>query len=288
MMAQRTINLDQKTMALSFTWVRIPVVVRPYFFVTAILFYSCSNDSVEPVDCDLSDLAIVADGQNPTSCTALDGSITGTASGGDEPYKFALNTGAFGASPVFNNLGGGDYLVRVRDKNGCERSFQVNLQIPGLDALTALANGQADTQCVGGNGSVTVEASGGTAPYQYKIGTGAFGDEPTFTGLNPGNYTIEVKDASDCTFTKSVVVSRGDSQTSLDNDIKPIIESNCAITNCHNGSEPPNLTIESNIITHAQTIKQLTQSGSMPREGSLTAAEKALIACWVDDGAKSN
>lgn len=270
----------------------VPLRVRPSFFVllSAISMFnvSCTNDTPEPVDCSLSDLAIEAVGQDPTSCVANDGSITCTATGGDGPYKFSINTGSFSSSPVFNNLGGGDYLVNVMDKNGCKRSFQMLLQIPSLDALAATATGQEDTQCIGGNGSVTVEASGGTAPYQYKIGTGSFIDTPTFNGLASGNYTIAVKDATECTFTKGVIVPRGDSQTSLDNDVKPIIETKCAITNCHNGSEPPNLTMNSNIITHAQTIKSLTQSGAMPREGSISDTQKAIIACWVDDGAKNN
>src|SRR5688572_19287374 len=107
-------------------------VLRHLIIVLIMLFYGCAKDSEPvPVDCDLSDLGIEATGQNPTGCSANDGSITASATGGTEPYKFAINTGAFGTSPVFNNLGGGNYVVLVKDKNECVRSVEVLLQLPG-------------------------------------------------------------------------------------------------------------------------------------------------------------
>ncbi|MFM7510308.1 MAG: hypothetical protein ACKO33_00865 [Bacteroidota bacterium] len=38
----------------------------------------------------------------------------------------------------------------------------------------------------------------------------------------------------------------------------------------------------------ASQIKSSVVSGSMPRNGTLTAAEKSIITCWVDNGAKNN
>jgi len=254
-----------------------------------VFYLGCStSDEPKPVDCDLSNLSIVAVGENPTTCSASNGSIVATAAGGDEPYKFAINTGSFGSSPAFNNLGGGIYTVRVKDKNGCENFTEVLLQIPGADPLTATANSMDDTECVSNNGSIEVVASGGTPPYQYKFGTSAFGDVSIFNGLAPGNYSLAVKDATDCVFTKGTSVAKGDSQTSLAADIEPIIDSKCAITDCHNGNQSPDLRSASAIISNASQIRSLTQSGAMPENGSLTSSQKSLIACWVDEGAKNN
>jgi len=252
-------------------------------------FTGCSSgDEPEPFDCTASDLDLIANGQNPTSCTANDGTITATASGGKEPYTFAINTGSFGTSATFNNLGGGSFIVRVKDKNNCEKSIELVLMIPGANPLTATISPVEDTECVGNNGSLEVIASGGQPPYQYKIGTGTFSDAAIFSGLAPGNYSIGVKDAAGCVITKGATVGKGDTQTSLAFDVKPIIETKCAITNCHNGSRSPDLTSPSSIISHASQIKGLTQSGAMPKNGSLSPSQKALIACWVDEGAKNN
>jgi hypothetical protein len=257
--------------------------------VSTMLFAGCGGSDEPPkIDCSKSDLAVTFESANPESCTVVDGSIIATATGGKAPYTYALNAGSFSSTSNFSNLSGGDYIIRVRDKNGCTiESETIELRIPGSD-LTADASAEADTECVGNNGSVTVNATGGTTPYQYKLNNGAFGASETFGSLAPGNYTVTVKDADGCLFPKPVNVLRGDTGTSLEDEIMPIIETKCAVSGCHNGSQSPNLTTAANVRSNATAIKTQTQSGAMPQEGSITAAQKALIACWVDDGAKNN
>lgn len=261
------------------------------FFSSVFLLYliSCSgSDEPKPVDCTLSDLGLTANGQNPTSCSANDGTITAIAVGGDQPYKFAINTGSFSATSIFTSLSGGDYIIRVKDKNGCETSTDVLLEIPGENPLTATTISLEDTECVGNNGSIEILASGGVPPYLYRIGTSAFVDVSIFNNLAPGNYSVAVKDAAECIFTKGALVAKGLTSTSLADDVEPIIDLECAISGCHNGTQSPDLRSSASIISHASQIKSVTQSGAMPRNGSLTSSQKALIACWVDDGAKNN
>jgi hypothetical protein len=264
-------------------------VVSLLIYVSIVLYAGCSgSDDPGKVDCSTSDLALTFDSTDPESCVLTNGTITVVPAGGKEPYTFALNAGAFGATSQFTQLSAGDYIVRVKDKNGCMvETDEIQLRIPGGD-LTATASAEPDTECVGNNGTITITAAGGTQPYTYKIGTGAFGTNAAFTSLAPGNYTVTVQDAEGCLFPKPATVSRGDTGTSLSGDIQPIINTNCAIPNCHNGSQSPNLSSLSGIRSNAAGIKAQTQSGAMPKEGSITAAEKALIACWVDDGAKDN
>lgn len=51
--------------------------------------------------------------------------------------------------------------------------------------------------CNGSNdGSITVDASGGVAPYGYSIDGIEFQSENTFSGLAPGTYTIIIKDSN--------------------------------------------------------------------------------------------
>jgi hypothetical protein len=261
-----------------------------YFLVLTILFMKCANEQEPmPVDCSLSSLAIaIKDQEDPTSCAAQDGSILVTVSGGATPYQFSLNGGTFGSDSLFEDLGGGNFIVRVRDKQGCERSVPVTLTVPGVDPLTASVAVTPDTECFGNNGSVEVEPSGGDPPYTFKLGGGAFVSNPVFTGLGPGNYFITVKDDASCEISVNATVLEGDSQTSLSDDVEPIIDSKCATPVCHGGSQSPNLISSQNIISNAQAIKRETQSGNMPRNGTLTGEQKALIACWVDEGAKDN
>ncbi len=260
----------------------------------SLVFYNGCSGEDEPaeIDCSKSDLAVTFESDDPESCIVVNGSITAVATGGKEPYTYALNAGTFGPNAVFTQLSAGDYILRVKDKNGCiVQSAEIQLRIPGND-LNVTAVTEPDTECLGNTGSITVTATGGTEPYQYKIGTGAFGDITTFGSLPTGNHTVTVKDAAGCLFPKAVFVGRGDTGTSLADEIMPIIQTKCAITNCHNGSQEPNFSSPANVRTHAAKIKQLTQSGEMPKSGSaggsLSASQKALIACWVDDGAKDN
>jgi hypothetical protein len=56
------------------------------------------------------------------------------------------------------------------------------------------------------NGSITVSASGGTAPYLYKINNGTYGITSTFTGLAAGTYSVTVKDSKGILSTINVII----------------------------------------------------------------------------------
>jgi gliding motility-associated-like protein len=55
-------------------------------------------------------------------------------------------------------------------------------------------------------GSITINATGGLAPYTYSINGGAFQSSNLFTGLTQGAKTITIKDAFCGTLTKTVIV----------------------------------------------------------------------------------
>ena len=75
-------------------------------------------------------------------------------------------------------------------------------------------------------------------------------------------------------------------------NVNPIIQSTCATDfTCHgagsaNGPGP--------LLTYAQisgaraAIKVAVGNGTMPKTGSLTAAQKSTIICWVDAGGPNN
>lgn len=57
------------------------------------------------------------------------------------------------------------------------------------------------------NGKISVMASGGTAPYKYKLGDGVWQSEGVFNLLVGGTYIIRVKDASGCVAQISVTLT---------------------------------------------------------------------------------
>lgn len=66
-----------------------------------------------------------------------------------------------------------------------------------LDALKISSLSQSHCTLPGvSDGTITIQATGGTQPYQYSIDNGAtWQDTGVYTGLAPGNYQVKVKDA---------------------------------------------------------------------------------------------
>ncbi len=147
------------------------------------------------------------------------GSATLTAGGGTTPYQYALGSGTYGSSNVFNGLAAGTYTLNVKDANNCTISTTVTITQPA--ALTANKT-QTNVLCNGGStGSATLTAGGGTTPYQYALGSGTFGSSNVFSGLAAGTYTLNVKDANNCTASTTVTITQpaaltvGASQTNV-------------------------------------------------------------------------
>ncbi|MEJ1239921.1 hypothetical protein WBG78_17410 [Chryseolinea sp. T2] len=223
---------------------------------------------------------------NATSCSIADGSIGVSASAGKEPYLFAINGLPAQADGSFKNLSAGAYTLSVTDANGCS-SFVENVAIKASDfKFTTQLIGDSD--CLGGNGQVTVNVEQLNPPYSYRLGTGSFGESNVFAALATGTYGITVKDNNGCSVNLSVTVPRAFSGVSWENDVRPIIVKSCALSGCHNGDSRSDLRVFDNAKFYAASIKSKTRDRSMPREGTLKQSEIDLISCWVDDGAVAN
>lgn len=146
-----------------------------------------------------------------------------------------------------------------------------------------------NTECGQSVGKLVVEGSGGQGTLSYSLDGQSFQTDTVFNGLASGAYTIVVKDTASCTNTVKANIGTN-ANVSLSNDIEPIIQNNCAISNCHvSGGRSPNLSRKTAILDNASVIKSEVVSGSMPRGGrTLSQAQIDLIRCWVDSGAKDN
>ncbi|MEO7989562.1 MAG: SprB repeat-containing protein [Chryseolinea sp.] len=255
-----------------------------------LMFSSCSSNDPSGPDC--TSLAVVVPGANitsPTGCTANDGQLTAVGSGGVEPYQFKLGSGTYQSSPAFSNLAAGTYLVSIKDSKGCE-AVSSNVVVTNLSStLQADAEVDPDTECLSNNGEITITASGGAGSYQYKIGSGTFGSNFTFSNLGSGSYSVTVKDAENCTVVVNAVVSRGSTGISYTADILPIFQAKCQFSGCHpdNGNWFSYSTAKANasLIKSKTTAKIMPKGGSSAPGGALSEEQIKLIACWADDGA---
>ncbi|HLP13945.1 MAG TPA: choice-of-anchor L domain-containing protein [Flavobacteriales bacterium] len=126
------------------------------------------------------------------------GTIVLAASGGTPGYTYSNNGGAlFSAIPSFPSLAAGTYNIVVKDAAGCTVTGTETVNQP-----TALAAAYVSTQatCNGVcDGTITVNASGGTPSYQYSADNGiTYQVSNVIAGLCDGTYNVLIKDANGC------------------------------------------------------------------------------------------
>ncbi|GLB50763.1 T9SS type A sorting domain-containing protein [Neptunitalea lumnitzerae] len=139
----------------------------------------------------------------PVSCNGgTDGSATAAVSGGTAPYTYLWSNGA--TTATIANLLAGIYSVDITDANGCITSEALIITEPTV--LTASASADIMVSCNGGmDGSATVTATGGTAPYTYAWSNGD--TNATAMNLAAGTYTVDITDANGCTTDATVIIT---------------------------------------------------------------------------------
>ena len=119
----------------------------------------------------------------------------------------------------FNGLAAGDYDVVVQYTSGSSVCFTATQTVTIIadSELTGTATLSAPYTCNSG-GTITVSGvSGGVPPYSYSIDGVTFQNDPNFTGLTDGTYTITIRDSSGCTvITDEVTVESLDPPTDME------------------------------------------------------------------------
>ncbi|MHC1703583.1 MAG: gliding motility-associated C-terminal domain-containing protein [Tenuifilaceae bacterium] len=145
---------------------------------------------------------------SPLCVGAANGTATANPVGGTPGYSYSWNTTPVQATKTATGLIAGTYTVTVTDNIGCiitgdaviTDPTPVTLGIPTINNVTG---------CFGGtNGSILIQAAGGSAPYTYSLFLGgafqssqtkALGVNADFTNLGASNqYEIRVSDANSC------------------------------------------------------------------------------------------
>ncbi|MEH6779768.1 MAG: hypothetical protein V7461_16190, partial [Maribacter arcticus] len=142
-----------------------------------------------------------------------DGSVIITATGGTGAFSYEIElpdtstTGAQGSN-LFTGLNQlGLHTITVTDANGCTATDTFTLVAPSLptasiDPTSDLCYDSSNP----GSATIVIGASGGLAPYVYRMNTGAYKTSNDFANLTPGNYTFQIRDANGCTDTLSFTI----------------------------------------------------------------------------------
>lgn len=164
--------------------------------------------------------AQIAGSKNITCFGLSNGEITITAQNFGASFQYSINNGASyttsTTSPVtISGLAAGTYAVLVRPNASsaavCTKSFSVPITAP--TAVTASASIVLQATCSTG-ATIRAVGGGGTPAYQYElrqangvtVGT-AFNNNPDFTNVPVGSYTVFVRDANSCTNATGVPIT---------------------------------------------------------------------------------
>ncbi len=235
--------------------------------------------------------------------------IAVTASGGNPPYQYSINGGAFDANSTFTNLAPNTYTVVVRDSFGCTADAPISVTVaPQLTIDASVTDGLDCTTSP--EAEITGTIGGGTAPFTFDVninGSGFTGTPIAVTGntfvyttptANPDSYQFLITDANGCTVESSVItVPPIEVPTVTIVDINPLCndddgDANGSIEFTPAGGEPPytivfNGSAPSSIFSYTGLVEgnydyTITDANSCFVTGRITLTEPAAIAATVN------
>ena len=119
--------------------------------------------------------------------------LTATVSGGTTPYTYIWNTNSV-TTATLSGIGAGTYIVSVTDVNGCTGTRTRVVNEPGAIVLNGVTT---PATCGLSNGVVSVNITGGAAPFNYQWNSGV--TTTSQTGVAAATYTVTVTDVNGCT-----------------------------------------------------------------------------------------
>ncbi|MBK7812204.1 MAG: T9SS type A sorting domain-containing protein [Saprospiraceae bacterium] len=150
--------------------------------------------------------ATISNFKNISCFGGSDGFITVNATNGLPPYTYEWSNGQNTATA--NNLQAGNHTVTVSDQIGGMVVLNRNLTQPTEIKINSSA-GRFLLNCHNdNNGFINLSITGGVSPYTYKWSNG-----PTtrdITNLKAGDYTVTVKDNTQCEQTRDFTIDQPD------------------------------------------------------------------------------
>ena len=122
------------------------------------------------------------------------GAIDLTVNNDQPPYDFIWDNGNMNED--LSGLEPGNYTVTITDDFTCDTILTYEVVGPDdfdIDTIIGMPT------CNGGtDGSITLNITGGTQPYEYSFENGPFTNNSTFSNLAVGDYDITIRDANNC------------------------------------------------------------------------------------------
>ena len=146
---------------------------------------------------------------------AGDAIAIGEASNSLGVVQYSIDNGTtFQTSSTFQQLDPGTYSMIAEDGAGCRDTFPFTIVSCNLQTMitTFPASG-------GDVGQIHVDVNGALGPVTYSLNGGAFVSDSFFVMLEPGDYTVMVKDSAGCQTTDTVTITTSVSTHSLSDDL---------------------------------------------------------------------
>jgi gliding motility-associated-like protein len=203
----------------AFSWNTSSVLAGAYYFYLTFQDNACPLSSKQTVGYTINILpkpSFTISTVSLTTCTKK-AVFDIIPSGIDTPWSVGIyNAGTLIKSytgktgTIRDSLAVGTYTFRLTNKNGCFKDTTYTISPPPVLSIQSLT--ASNPKCYGNtNGTISILAGGGLSPYQYRLNGGSFGSSGSFSSLSPGAYTLQIKDANDCTKDTSVTLINPDS-----------------------------------------------------------------------------
>jgi hypothetical protein len=222
-----------------------------------------------------------------SDCLRPNGTIRVQVKNGVAPFLYSINNGAGQSEGTFHGLFAGDHLVSVKDAIGCTGFLTVFVAPLGA-VVEATLTAAPDDRCFSNAGSITVRATGGERPYQYKIDSLPYRSDSIFYQLDKGSYWVRVRDNKGCEFQRRVKVEHGSTGVSYVKHVQPLVNLYCAYEGCHNGDVGPitNFTLFNVVKSYGGIIVRYSANGHLLKP--VPDNEIQYIRCWIEDGYPNN
>lgn len=156
-------------------------------------------------------LSITGSQTNVSCNSGNNGSASVTVSGGTGTYTYSWAPSG-GTAATANGLSAGIYTVTATDANSCSISKTITITEPNVLAANITAE---DVSCHNGNnGSATITATGGTAPYTY-LWPHNGATASSVTGLAAGIYEVILTDSNSCSLSASIEIKQPENPVNL-------------------------------------------------------------------------
>jgi hypothetical protein len=172
---------------------------------------------------------VIATATNVSCNGACDGILNATSSGGSG-FTYLVTGGALCTSVPCPNSCAGTYTVSATNSANCSSTTTIQITQPAAFSVNVSST---NVTCFGlCNGTTTLSAIGGIAPYSYSL---AIGSTPicqatSCAGLCAGVYTVIAKDANNCLSISNLLINEP-SQL-----IATISNTNASCSSCTDGA----------------------------------------------------